>query len=96
MAQPSATPANATRPPAPNAVAIAHASDGARTPAYVGAGAATGVAAGARAGAAGAGAGRVMAFSTAEKNSPAVRLPTLASMRWPTPPIMPPTVASAS
>jgi hypothetical protein len=32
----------------------------------------------------------------AVKNSPAVRLATLVRRRWPTPPIMPPTTASAS
>jgi hypothetical protein len=51
------------------------------------------------AGAAAAGAeGRMpaMSASTAEKNWPAIFFVTPASMRWPTPPMTPPTDASAS
>ena len=33
---------------------------------------------------------------TLEKNSPAIRFETELSIRWPTPPTMPPTTASAS
>lgn len=40
--------------------------------------------------------GEIRWLSTAEKKSPAVRLATEPSIRCPTPPIMPPTTASAS
>jgi hypothetical protein len=36
------------------------------------------------------------ALSTLPKNSPAIRFETDVSIRWPTPPIIPPTTASAS
>ena len=37
-----------------------------------------------------------IAVPTLPKNSPAIRFETLVSIRWPTPPTMPPTTASAS
>ena len=41
-------------------------------------------------------AGAAIALPTLAKNSPAIRFETEPSIRWPTPPTMPPTTASAS